>query len=350
MTTNAQTASSSDLDVRALAAWLVESDIAGGPEISVERIGGGQGTANVMYGVQWGAEQFVLRHPPLRKVTASAGSVEREARLLAALDQTSAPHARFVGVCADPEVIGTPFLLMDRIDGYVPSDPLPAQLQGPAARHQIGLQLVDALAELATVDWTTVGLDGFGKPDGFLERQIDRWIWQLDSYKMRELDALDDVTDWLRSNLPAPGPVGVMHGDFSTFNVMFATEGAPRVAAILDWDTATIGEVLMDLGHLLSRWDEPGENPTTLGSSDIADRNGLCSRKELTERYASRTGFDVTGIRYYEVLSLFKLSCIMEGQYANHMKTRPEAPMGPYTNIGPALMDDALRIATGEIH
>jgi aminoglycoside phosphotransferase (APT) family kinase protein len=339
-----------DDSARRLESWLRESGIEGGREISVSAIGAGQGTANVMLGVRWGDRRLVLRHPPKRKVTQSAGSVEREARLLAALDQTDVRHAGFVGVCQDEEVIGVPFLLMEHVDGYVPSDPLPERYDDPAARHCIGLELVDALAELALVDWRAVGLDGFGKPDGFLTRQIDRWLWQLESYKVRELDALPAVADWLRTNLPPAGPVGIMHGDYSTFNVMFAADSDPRLIAIIDWDTATIGEVLMDLGHLLSRWDEPGEEPTTLGSSDIAVREGLSSRKELAERYHERTGFDVTGIRYYEVLSLFKLSCIMEGQYANHMNTRPDKPLGPFTNIGPGLMNDALRIARGEIH
>jgi aminoglycoside phosphotransferase (APT) family kinase protein len=267
-----------DAQTSALAAWLAEAEVPGGPDLRVQPIGAGQGTANVMFGVQWGDRKLVLRHPPRRKVTASAGSVEREGRLLAALSGTAAPHAEFVAVCTDAEVIGVPFLLMEHVDGYVPSDPLPSQFESQANRHRIGLELVDALAELAMVDWRGVGLEGFGKPEGFLARQIDRWLWQLDSYKVRDLAALPKVAEWLRTNLPDPGPVGIMHGDFSTFNVMFAAEGEPRVAAILDWDTATIGEVLMDLGHLLSRWDEPGEEPTTLGSSDIADRTGLCSR------------------------------------------------------------------------
>ena len=349
MTTH-RTATLTDEHASALAGWLREAGVEGGPELQVLPIGAGQGTANVMFELRWGDRRLVLRHPPRRKVTESAGSVEREARLLAALDRTSAPHAGFVELCLDPDVIGVPFLVMEHVDGYVPSDPLPSRLQDHAARHGIGLVLVDALAELAMVDWRAVGLEGFGNPDGFLARQVDRWLWQLDSYKVRDVESLPEVVNWLRANLPAPGPIGIMHGDFSTFNVMLAADGEQRVAAILDWDTATIGEALMDLGHLLSRWDEPGEHPTTLGSSDIADRAGLCSREELVDRYASRTGFDVSGIRYYEVLSLFKLSCIMEGQYANHMRTRPDKPLGPYTNIGPGLMDDALRIARGEIH
>ena len=154
------------------------------------------------------------------------------------------------------------------------------------------------------MDWRAVGLEGFGKPDGFLARQVDRWLWQLDSYRSRDIAELDTVTEWLRDNLPDPGPIGIMHGDYSTFNVMFAHGAPAHLAAILDWDTATVGETLMDLGHLLARRDEPGEEPTMLGSADNPDRAGLPSRAELAARYAERTGFDLTHLRYYEVVSL----------------------------------------------
>jgi aminoglycoside phosphotransferase (APT) family kinase protein len=155
------------------------------------------------------------------------------------------------------------------------------------------------------------------------------------------------VTGWLRRELPAPGPTGIVHGDYSMFNVMFTADQPPRLAAIIDWDTSTIGEPLMDLGHLLARWDEPGEEPTHLGSSDIADRTGMVSRAELAERYAARTEFDLSHLRYYEVVSLFKLGCIMEGHYANAMKSG-EAVEPRLARSAPNLFADALRIARGE--
>ena len=241
----------------------------------------------------------------------------REARLLAALASTEVRHPRLVAACDDSKVIGVPFILTERVDGFTPVDPLPAPFDHDrVARHGLGIELVDALAELAVVDWQTVGLDGFGKPDGFLARQVDRWLWQLDSYRSRDIPELDTVTEWLRRHLPDPGPIGIMHGDYSMFNVMFAPGAPARLAAILDWDTATVGELLMDLGHVLARWDEPGEEPTMLGSADNGERSGVPSRGELAARYAERTGFDLAHLRYYEVLSLFKLGCIMEGHYA----------------------------------
>jgi aminoglycoside phosphotransferase (APT) family kinase protein len=241
-----------------------------------------------------------------------------------------------------------PFLIVERVDGFTPIAPLPPPFDhDPVARRGLGTELVDALAELALVDWWTIGLDGFGKPDGFLARQVDRWLWQLESYRSREIPELDTVADWLRRNLPEPGPIGIMHGDYSMFNVMFAHGAPARLAAILDWDTATIGETLMDLGHVLARWDDVGEEPTALGSVDNPNRAGLPARAELAARYAERTGFDLSHLRYYEVLSLFKLGCIMEGHYAGAVR-QGDPTGGRFMNTSLNIVRDAARIARGE--
>jgi len=334
------------LDVAALEAWLA-GHVEGEPPLEVERMGEATGVANALFLVRWGGRELVLRRPPAAKITESAGNMVREHRVLEALAATPVRHPRLVAACEDPAVLGVPFLLMDRVAGFTPIDPLPAPFDAdPAARHALGTEAVDAIAELAVVDWRAVGLDGFGKPDGFLARQVERWRWQLDSYLTRELVSLEPLSDWLRRHLPEPGPIGIMHGDYSMFNVMFAPGRPPRLAAIVDWDSATIGEPLMDLGHLLARWDEPDEAPTRLGAADIADRTGLATRAELAERYAARTGFDLADLRYYEVLSLFKLGCIMEGYYAREIAAGVAG--GRFTDTAPGLFADALRIARGD--
>ncbi len=334
------------VDVAALESWLVDH-VDGEPPLEIERMGEATGVANALFLVRWGGRDLILRRPPAAKITESAGNMLRERRVLAALAGTAVRHPRLVAACEDSDVIGAPFLLMERIDGFTPIEPLPAPFDAdPAARHALGTEAVDAIAELALVDWRVVGLDGFGKPDGFLARQVDRWRWQLDGYLTREINPLEPLSDWLRRHLPEPGPVGIMHGDYSMFNVMFTAGPPPRLAAIVDWDSATIGEPLMDLGHLLARWDEPGEAPTRLGSADFSDRTGLATRAELAERYASGTGFDLTHLRYYEVLSLFKLGCIMEGYYAR--EAAAGVAHGRFSDTAPGLFADALRIARGE--
>ena len=335
-----------DLDRDRLGKWLA-GELGGDGPLTVERIGEGTGVANALFLVGWGDRQLVLRRPPASRVTASAGNIDRERRLLAALASTAVRHPRLVAACDDPAVVGDSFILMERIEGFNPVDPLPEPFASdPNVRRSLGLEAATALAELATVDWRAIGLDGFGKPDGFLARQVDRWTWQLGTYTTRELPYVEEVGRWLRSELPAPGPIGIMHGDYSLFNVMFARSAPARLAAIVDWDTATIGEPLMDLGHLLARWDEPGEEPTSLGSADIADRTGLPSRAELADHFAALTGWDVSSLRYYQVVSLFKLGCIMEGHHAQEL--RQGATEQRFADTAPDLFRDALRIASGD--
>jgi aminoglycoside phosphotransferase (APT) family kinase protein len=332
----------------ALAGWL-RAEIGGDGPLMVRPLQSDAGIANTLFMVDWGSQQMVLRRPPVARITASQGNIDREARLLTALAGTNVRHPRLVASTNDPTIIESPFVLLERIDGFNPIDPLPDHLASdPVFRAGLGPEIVDALAALALVDWRGVGLVGFGKPDGFLARQVDRWLWQLDSYRFRPLPDADAVVDWLRVNLPEPGPIGIMHGDYSLFNVMFAAESPARLAAIIDWDTATIGEPLMDLGHLLARWDEPGEEPSSLGSSDISDRNGLVTRAELADRYRERTGWDLSHIRYYEVVSLFKLGCIMEGHHAHELKSLPADAPPRFADSAPDLFRDAVRIIRGE--
>ena len=337
----------------ALAAWLSNELGDDGPLV-VRPLQSDAGIANALFMVDWGSQQMVLRRPPVARITASQGNIDREARLLTALAETSVRHPRLVASTNDAAIIGSPFVLLERIDGFNPIDPLPDRLAAdPVFRAGLGPEIVDALAALALVDWRAVGLVGFGKPDGFLARQVDRWLWQLDSYRFRPLPDADVIVDWLRVNLPEPGPIGIMHGDYSLFNVMFANQHEPgespaRLAAIIDWDTATIGEPLMDLGHLLARWDEPGEEPSSLGSSDIGDRRGLVSRAELADRYREGTGFDLTHLRFYEVVSLFKLGCIMEGHHAHELKSLPAGDVPRFADSAPDLFRDAVRIIRGE--
>jgi aminoglycoside phosphotransferase (APT) family kinase protein len=333
-----------------LGAWLEQVRPGGGP-VRVERLGASSGIANALFSVFWGGEELVLRRPPTERITASAGNSQREGRLLAALAQTDVRHPRLVAACDDPEVIGAPFVLMEKVDGFtVVSDGLPAGFDSSESRRVMGFEMVDALAELALVDWRAIGLEGFGKPDGFLERQVDRWLWQLGTYGTRDLPGLDELTVWLRGHRPATAPVGILHGDYSMFNVMWAPEPPPRVAAIVDWDTATIGDPIMDFGHLLARWDEEGEERTTLGSEDIPNRHGLATRAELAERYAARTGWDLGALPYYEALSLFKLGVIMEGHWAKAVRDGNAEAAVQHEHTAPGLVTDALAIARGDRH
>jgi aminoglycoside phosphotransferase (APT) family kinase protein len=205
---------------------------------------------------------------------------------------------------------------------------------------------VGGCAELAAVDWQTRGLEGLGKPEAFLERQVPRWLAQLDRYRTRDLPDLDVICSWLTANTPPMSPAAIIHGDYSPFNVMVAHDPPARLAAIVDWDTGTIGDPLLDIGHLLARWTEPGEQP--LLGVQAGGVDGYPTRAEMAERYAQRTGRDLTALTYYEVLALFKLAVILEGRHAREVAAGVPAAETSMATMVPDLLQGAVEFARGE--
>ena len=206
---------------------------------------------------------------------------------------------------------------------------------------------VDGLIELSNVDWQARGLEGFGKPDGFLERQVARWLTQLDGYRVRELPEVDFLCQWLEANRPTMSPAAILHGDYSPYNVMVAPDLPARLAAIIDWDTGTIGDPLLDIGHLLARWVQPGEEGA-LGPQP-GDLASYPTRKQMAARYEEGTGRDLGAIPYYECLALFKLGVILEGSYARaHTAGVPDAE-NRMTDTVPRLFHDAAAFARGAL-
>lgn len=323
------------LPVDALTAWVGER-LPGDGTLSAERIPGG--ASNEMFTIARDGHAWVLRRPPEHLVAKGAHDVLRETRVLRALDGTDVPHASVRLTCDDPEVIGAPFYIMDRIDGFAPTEPLPARFDRDAEiRHAMGFALVDGIATLAQVDWRAQGLDGFGKPDGFLERQVGRWLGQLARYKTREIPGLDEVARWLEANRPPDQEPAIMHGDYQFINVMFAPEPPARLAAIVDWEQSTIGDPLLDLGWMLAGWTDPGEDELRFGSKYFTDRTGLPTRAELAERYATRTGRALDPLTFYEVLARFKLACVLEGSYYRFATGTSTNPM--HEKMGPLVLD-----------
>jgi len=280
------------------------------------------GASNALFRVDRGAETYALRRPPKISNDPSANNILREIRLLRALAETDVPCPRLVAACETAEVVGTPFAVIEWIDGYTPFAPLPEPLNSdPAMRRDLGFALIDALATVANVDWRRAGLEGFGKPEGFLERQVDRWLGQLERYRSRSIEFLDPVAAWLRANTPPTPRVGLIHGDYSPANVMLFPGRPLRFAAIVDWESATIGDPLLDLGHLLSGWLDADSGPTW---AIFADWGGFPSRREAAERYAAATGLPVDHLAYYMTLAVFKLAIIMEGAYYRHLTGRSQ--------------------------
>jgi len=303
-----------------------------------------RGSSNEMFEVSGGVGRWILRRPTKVALARAGAGIAREFRLLGALEGTPVPHPRPVALCEDPSVIGAPFYLMEVVDGVEPVDPLPeALVADPTARHALGIALVDALAELASFDWRGRGLADFGRPEGFHERQVPRWHAQLESYAERALAGVDDVERWLSANRPDSFEPGVMHGDYHQGNLLIGRDLPVRVLAIVDWENATIGDPLLDLGYFLSSWPDPGE--TTRLAGRIKDRTAMATRAELVARYEARTGRRVGDIDYYVVLSLYRLAVMLEGVAARGRALgRDTGGTAAYVDI---LLDEACRLVAG---
>jgi aminoglycoside phosphotransferase (APT) family kinase protein len=330
----------------ALAEWVGDRLPGTGP-FSLQRLGQEVGIANALYLIGRDGHQWVLRRPPAVKNDPSAGNTVREWRILRCLEGTPVPHPTARLLCEDPEVIGATFMIMDRVVGFTPGFALPAPFDAdPTLRYEMAMAYVDGVVELSKVDWRAGGLDGLGKPDGFLERQVPRWLAQLDRYRARELPEVDFVCEWLEANRPEMSPAAILHGDYSPFNVMVAPDPPARLAAIVDWDTGTVGDPLLDIGHLLARWTEPGEEAVLSPQAGALD--GYPTRAEMANRYEEGTGRDLSALPYYECLSLFKLGVILEGSYARAAAGGVPERDNSMADTVPRLMRGAATFARGE--
>lgn len=330
------------VDFAVLARWMDERGLPGGAFEDVRRLAGG--TQNVMLAFRRGGRSYVLRRPPEHLRRKSNDALVREMRVLAALADTPVPAPGFIAGCPDPEVLGgAVFYLMEEVDGFNPSVTLPSPHADDAAvRHQMGLNAAAAIATLGEVDHVAAGLGDVGHPEGFLERQVGRWLSeletysQLDGYPGPDIPGVDRVADWLERNRPRTWRPGLMHGDFHLANIMFRYDG-PEVAAIIDWEMVTVGDPLLDLGWLLATW--PGDDGGTIsGGSPLAEAGGLPSRKEVVDWYADRSSRDVSAATWYDVLACFKLGIVLEGSNA-----RADAGLAP-REIGDRLHAHTLNL------
>jgi aminoglycoside phosphotransferase (APT) family kinase protein len=297
-----------------LRAFLDANDLGAG-EIRATPIG--EGHSNVTYLIERGSSRMVLRRPPRPPLPPSAHDVLREARLLRALAPTPARVPSVLAVCEDPDTIGSPFYVMELVQGEVIVASVPATLDTPEQRRRIGEQLIDALVDIHGVDWQAAGLEGFGKPTGYLERQLRRFggLWDLN--KTREIPAVESVGRWLGEHRPESGPATIVHGDFRLGNTLFAADAPARLAAVLDWEMATIGDPLADIGYLCMMWSEAGDPTGGLREhlGKVTRAEGFPTRAELIARYEAGSGRSMSNIRWYTTLALWKSVVFMEGNY-----------------------------------
>ena len=306
------------IDLARLTEWMDSVSVENGPIRNAVKLPGG--TQNVLIRFTRGEGEFVLRRGPVHLRPESNRTMMREARLLDALRDTNVRHPPFVAGSEDPAVLGAAFYVMKAVDGFNATvHPSNEMREDGKVRHEMGLSLVTALSELSQVDPMAVGLADFGKLDGFLERQVGRWAAHLDGYTRHkgwtgrdDLLEVGAIGEWLDENLPGRFQAGVIHGDYHIGNVIYGPGG--NVTAIVDWEMATLGDPLVDMGRILSTWpDRDGSVPMSMR---VEPWDSFPDRDELIEHYQKVSGRDLSDLRWFEILSCYKLAIILEGTYA----------------------------------
>lgn len=305
------------VDLHALTAWMDDIGLERGPLSNLQVLAGG--TQNILLRFDRGGQEFVLRRPPLHLRKNSNDTMMREARVLEALAATEVPHPKYIARCNDESVLGACFYLMAPVDGFNPANGLPEfHASDPAIRQRMGYSYIEGMAALGAVDYKAVGLEGFGKPDGYLKRQSSRWMGQLEGYAVfeewtgfKELPDVEKIVSWLEDHLPQDFAPGILHGDCHLANTMFA-HNSGELTAFVDWELATIGDPLIDLGWVMATWAD--EHTPTVG--DIEPWEGFPSLDELIAHYDERSARSLDAIAWYGVLACFKLGAILEGTHA----------------------------------
>ena len=301
----------------ALRPWFAAHvDGATGAPLDAELIAGGR--SNLTYVISDGTRSWVLRRPPLGHVVETAHDMRREFRVLSALAGTEVPVPRVLAFGDDDALIGATFYVMERVEGRILRTKQDMATLDPAEARACSENLVDVLAALHSVDYEAVGLADFGRPDGFLARNVARWGKQWQANKTRDLPALDELGRRLGAALPVSGPAAIVHGDYRLDNTMLAADDPGRIAAVLDWEMSTVGDPLTDVGLLLVYWGD-GEHLAPLSAQGVADIPGFLSRDEVVTRYAERSGRDVEHLDFYVIFAMYKLAIIVEGIQARFL-------------------------------
>ena len=304
-----------ELDHESLTRYLRERLGNLGESIEVDQFPGGH--SNLTYRLWSGGREYVLRRPPLGPVPPKAHDMPREFRVLSRVAPHFPPAPPVYLLCEDPSIIGAPFFLMERRRGLIVRREVPAEL---AARHRyaqlVSEGFIDCLADLHAIDIRRHGLDSLGRPDGFLQRQVQGWAGRWERARTHDLPAMSRLAEWLQQHLPTSQPATIVHNDYKIDNLMLDLDDPGRVNAVLDWEMATVGDPLVDLGIVLCYWpqaDDPDMRREAI--SPVTANPGWFSRRQLLERYGAATGRDLSGISYYEVFGLYKLAVILQQIY-----------------------------------
>jgi aminoglycoside phosphotransferase (APT) family kinase protein len=304
------------IDVEAFARWMDANAVPGEGELpSLGALSGG--SQNELTIIERGGRKMVMRKPPAGAVEDRLDGIRREHRLVKALKGADVPHAQYIAGSDDTDLLGQPFYIMDLVDGWSPADlgqwaePFQSDL---SLRPGLAFELVRGAALLSKVDWKARGLEGFGRPDNFHERQVDRWLAFLERIKCRELPGLMEAAEWLRMHQPTHWSPGIKHGDYQFANVMYKHGAPAELAAIIDWEMTTIGDPLLDLGWVLVHWGP---------EADDMDRylplEGMPTLDEMRDHYELHSGRSTEDFVYYIVLARWKLGIVLEQSYSRFL-------------------------------
>ncbi|HUP74538.1 MAG TPA: phosphotransferase family protein [Acidimicrobiales bacterium] len=311
--------------------WLDRAGVMTGPSIEVDAIATGR--SNITYVVGDSRHRVVVRRPATVALDRADEGMRREFRLLSALDGTPVPHPSPIALCDDSEVLGCVFYVMSYVDGFLPTEPLPNEWATPESRRAMSFSAVDAMAALHAVDWRAQGLEDLGRIDGFHTRQRTRWLTQYYSYPSQLLSGIDDVGVWLEAHPPTEWTATIMHGDVNGNNLLVAREHPPVVAALLDWETATIGDPLLDVAGFKRTWTERRSG------------DGWPSADELLAHYAEQSGRRLDDLTYYDVLYRFKFAVLTEGIYQRSLSDHTRSTATDLHEFARDMIDSARRLA-----
>jgi aminoglycoside phosphotransferase (APT) family kinase protein len=306
------------LDAARVTEWFADNIDGVEPPLRFDLIAGGR--SNLTFRVTDGAgHDYVLRRPPTSHVLPTAHDMGREFRIISALGPTPVPVAPALGFCEDESVNGRPFYVMGYVEGHILRDAAAAEkVFDEKQRRAAGDSLADVLADIHAVDVDAVGLGDLGRKEGYIERQLKRWYSQYqqsNELTKRPVPEVDEMHDFLAARIPPQGPATIVHGDYRLDNTMLGKDG--RIAAVLDWEICTLGDPLADVGLLMVYWSDPGDPGALLGVAATA-LDGFPTRAEVRDRYAARSGRDVSHIDFYVSFGYWKLACILEGVYARY--------------------------------
>jgi len=341
------------VDTEALAGYL-EAELGAVDDYDVRHHQ--EGHSNETLFVTWGDQELVIRRPPPGEIADTAHDVLREYRVTDALQDTEARVPRTVLASGDHDVMGSDFYVMERVEGDVLREGEPERFANAESREEIGTELVDALCEIHAVPYEAVGLGEFGYPDGYTERQVERWgkqyAWAMEvTTDERDLPGLEGVSEWLDANCPGDYPHTLVHGDYKLDNVMFAPGTPTRLVSVFDWELSTLGDPRADLGWMLSYWrdaDDPEPAIPEL-TATFMEREGYPTRRELVSRYEEKTGIEFAHERFYRALAVYKLGALGEMFFRRYLEGNSDDPMYPKMEERvPALVERAARIIDGE--